>query len=793
MNLNKEIKFSNKNNFVNNKNNKLSGEKLKNKNNKNNKNRLNNLKNKENNLKNKENNLKNKEENINLFLEEGIRNYKSKDYNNAISNLESFLEKTDKNNQYYEKISEIVRNSKNKELNQLLNSNNSRIKKSKNLFEDSETLNIIRKNNNSYIKNNSELNKLLEQEISDSEEDVSDSDIELSDSDIELSDSEDELYSDDIKLLNNESDLNEYQMDSNINNEINKYAKYLNSKQNNSNLEDNILDNIKTLNNNNKIIKTNAVFNDSNLTNAVNNSVLINQENEIINTVNKQENDENEEDYEPNYDSLNFKLIEGFYDEKKLLIDSIVYPIIFKKLYNKNNNILLTGYDCNCKYNLIRACYNELKNLDINEDIHFMNKNISEFINCNNSTFKKEDNYIIYIHESNKNYYIDNNLLCNKLKELCTMNNIIIIYSIDNIKNIESELDNMENELDKIFNLIINIKLPDYYERVDILISQLYKRYIENYPDKVCNLYLDYNNLEKEDNYYIYRKIFKNKDGVDLLKLFPLIKKINIPSGKKLNQLDESDNLDEHTETIEEYKERLNNNIKFMIYVDLDKYIELIYKINLIIEKDLDSYKININLYDYIKKYTKNSLSKILQASSKNYSKVQFDKDNDTFINHMEICIFIHYLSDLLGPNQIIYNANIENNRRYCDKSISSYGYTSCDLKEIINKVISHLAKDIITSHVKHVPLNKCIISSNSCGESKEYNKCFSIEDNYEYSESSILDLEKRNNLHNNDTLFIVSQNKKIYDSYCYLKFNYFIHAINSYKSNIANNDSLFN
>ena len=341
--------------------------------------------------------------------------------------------------------------------------------------------------------------------------------------------------------------------------------------------------------------------------------------------------------------------------------------------------------------------------------------------------------------------------------------------------------------------MVIDIKLPDYYERVDILISQLYKRYIENYPDKVCNLYLDYTNFEKDDNFNVYRKIFKNNIGVDLLKLFPLITKINIPDGKKLNQLNDSDNLEEHNETIDEYKERLTNNIKFMIYIDLDKYIELVYKINLINEKDLKSYEININLYDYIKKYTKKSLSKILQASSKNYSKIEFKKDNDTFINHMEICIFIHYLSDLLGPNQIIYNANIENRRRYYDKSISNYGYTSCDLKEIINRVISYLAKDIITSQVKHVPLNKCIISSNSCGESKEYNKCFSIDDNYEYSESEILDIEKRNNLHHNSTLFIVSQNKKIYDSYCYLKLNYFIEAINSYKSNVANNDELFN
>ena len=114
--------------------------------------------------------------------------------------------------------------------------------------------------------------------------------------------------------------------------------------------------------------------------------------------------------------------------KKKILIDSIVYPIIFKKLYNNHNNILLTGYDCNCKYNLIRACYNELKNLDINENIHFMNTNITEFINYNNSTLKKEDNYIIYISESNKNYYVDSNLICNKLKTLQLMKNIIVKY-----------------------------------------------------------------------------------------------------------------------------------------------------------------------------------------------------------------------------------------------------------------------------------------------------------------------------------------------------------------------------
>ena len=510
------------------------------------------------------------------------------------------------------------------------------------------------------------------------------------------------------------------------------------------------------------------------------------------------------------FTEYNFKSIPGYTDIKKILYEKFMYPNIFSELfYSNKHNMLLYGPAGNNKKMIARMCIGELQNLsqdlsivyielDLQKmlvydaaDIDKIFSNLDEKIQLNKAKFKISRGIIYF---ENINYLYNNgevaillSKLFKNLEKTENKENFMILASTNSLSSLPQEI------FQKFQNNLF-IDLPNFFERVFYLFEFIILRYKENFPNKLLNLYFEVDMSTETKfckNFLKYREIYLNKDGVDLLSIYPRLNDIIIeisPEGEKM--------LD--TEKIDDYKNRLKEQVEFINNIDGEYYKFICNEIDtlenkktiLSLFKDQYDYdkKIIVNFNHYMVKFTKEYSINLIK-----YSKITNDNNNLQKIlkylekNLFDFFIFLHYLAELIGPNIEIYKIGLLKDKKFSDNTISSYGLNVNDIELLIKNMTSKMASNIIDSKFKNmVPINNCKTSL-SINET-DYSTCYRKIDT-DNNTNSFFKIAIGDKIDNSSMFTLVDKNESVFDILAFLKMSYFYHALKDTSTDVGNND----
>lgn len=578
---------------------------------------------------------------------------------------------------------------------------------------------------------------------------------------------------------------------------------------------------------------------------------IINQKTESSNLTNNIENNSNNNnnedtdilpsslletiDYEQFFNKkllFNFNSIPGYTYVKKQFFEKFIYPYIFTELYLTNkHNLLVFGPTGNNDKMLTRMCVGELKNLspDIyiayleldlrqmliykSEDINRIFNKMIEIINNNKKKYKISKGVILF---DQINYLFNNGdsnkLLSELFKNLEQTDNnkeFMILASSNSLSTLPKEI--LEKFPNKLF-----IDNPNYFERVYYILEFILKRYTQNFPNKLLNIVFALD-LDYGSSFYInfikFKDIFLNKQGVNLLDQYPLIKDIII-------SINESGSKILKTETLDEYKNRLKNQIEFIKHIftedkiynsNAKNYIEefkMEYESVLNNIDDLtineesgilsffkqDGEKIIINYYKYFVLFTNKYIDFIINKSGVNIDQQTFNTIKNSLSSQLgDFFIFIHYIAEILGPNIEIYKIGILNDRKFSENTISSYGYSYSELGKYIEQMTSIMAANIIESKYTHnSTLSKCKLKFSEF--EKPYSEC--------YQQSNSIPSPPKAGIHPDDLLNITygivkdkmftytDDTDSVFDILAFFKASYFYKSIKEMPQNYGNSDN---
>ena len=487
-----------------------------------------------------------------------------------------------------------------------------------------------------------------------------------------------------------------------------------------------------------------------------------------------------------NIQNLNFNSIPGYISEKKELYQKFLHPNIFNELYHASKyNLLLYGPYGNNKKILARMCIGELKKLsddldivyiefDLHKMLSFKNDEINIIFNNLQDRIKKSKSdskisrCIIYL--ENLNYLYNNTDLTEllekifyKLDEFGNNEDIMLIGSTSTITQLPIRISN--NFQNKLF-----IDLPDFYERVFYLFEFIISRYRNNFPNKLLNIYFKVDMNINDDfckNFIKYKEIFYKKEGVNLLELYPILEDII--------EINNKGEKNKKKEKICDYKNRLKNQIYFFNFIDSNYFTYICNEINKIDEINY-SQGIIINFNYYMIEFSKLNSKKIIEFSEisekNNIPKILKYIETNLF----DFYIFLHYISDLIGPNLEIYKLSLISNKRFSEHTVSSYGYSVNDIENYIKNMTVHMADNIINSKYNKI-INDNVFSNPISFKNNQ--------DNDPYMKIAI-----SNRMNNNQNMFtVLDKNDNFFDILAFFKMTYFYDAFKKNITEMGNND----